>query len=503
LIDARSTLFFGRMPIRSSRHADIGGWHKRLVRIRAFNHAPRRAMKQDWAVARVARRCFINVLILRESFPVIDLEATRLRAARTLIAQIAPHLGADISVQLWNGDVLPLGPTARDDIRLVIRSANTLRRLLLAPKLMTVFELYSAGDLDIVGGSPLDAAERWDHLKALHLTRNLDRKTLLKTAWPFLIGGKGKAAIAAAFDDPVAARPETGRDDTELIQFHYDVSNAFYGLFLDPEMVYSCAHFATPDVSLADAQRAKLDLICRKLRLQPGDRFLDIGCGWGGLICHAAGHYGVQAHGVTLSKAQFDFCEAKIARLGLHDNIKLELRDYRSLVAPGGYDKIAQIEMFEHVGLDNHDRHFSTMHALLRPRGLYLHQASTRMATPDIGRFRNATAYQRVITRFVFPGGELDYIGLSTTNLERHGFEVHDIEGMREHFELTLRHWAKRLWDNREAAICEIGLPRTRLWLLYFALFAKSFERNTVSVFQTLASKRHVGASGLSLGRVT
>ena len=157
--------------------------------------------------------------------------------------------------------------------------------------------------------------------------------------------------------------------------------------------------------------------------------------------------------------------------------------------------------MFEHLGLDNHDTHFMHVNKLLTPRGLYLHQASTRWATPDLSKFRQPTRYQKVITRFIFPGGELDYLGLTVTNLERHGFEVHDVEGLREHFQLTIEHWIERLYRNNEAAIREVGRVKTRLWLLYFVMFGRAFERGTIGVFQTFLSKRNVGASGLGLAR--
>ena len=428
------------------------------------------------------------------------LEARRLRGARDLVGQVADYLRADLSVELWNGEVLPLGPGARDDIRIAIRSPGAVRRLLLKPSLMRVVELYAEGELDVVGATPLEASRRWDHFRSLELPDKIDRWAALKSALPFLIG-KAAGRPIGAYDQSVDPHYQRGRDDKRLIQFHYDVSNAFYALFLDPEMVYSCGYFESPQTSLEDAQIAKLDRICRKLQLRPGDKLLDIGCGWGGLICHAAGTYGAQCHGVTLSQAQFDFASAKIARLGLGDRIKLELRDYRTIEEAEAYDKIAQIEMFEHIGLDNHDRHFVQIRKLLRPRGLYLHQASTRWATPDIAKFRAPTRYQKVVTKYIFPGGELDYVGLSTTNLERHGFEVHDIEGMREHFQLTLEHWVARLFEQREAAVREIGWPKTRLWLLYFSLFARSFERCTIGVFQTLASKRMIGPSGLPLAR--
>jgi cyclopropane-fatty-acyl-phospholipid synthase len=430
-----------------------------------------------------------------------NLDNSRLRAARALIANVAQYLQADISVQLWNGEVLPLGDGARDDVRIVIASPDAIRRMLVKPGLMTIWELYAEQQLDLIGASPYEASKRWDHFRSLDLPNKIDRKLAARSALPFLMKGARFPRITAAYDRLVHNRISDGRDDKTVIRFHYDLSNDFFALFLDPEMVYSCGYFESPQTSLADAQIAKLDRICRKLQLRPGDKLLDVGCGWGGLLVHAAQKFGAQCHGVTLSQAQFDYVTEKIGRLGLGEKIKLELRDYRSIDAPESYDKIAQIEMFEHVGLDNHDLHFAHIRKLLRPRGLYIHQASTRWATPDITKFREPTRYQKVVTRFIFPGGELDYIGLSTTNLERHGFEIHDIEGLREHFHLTLERWTQRLYENREAAIKEIGLAKTRLWLLYLSLFASSFERSTMGVFQTLASKRQIGPSGLPLAR--
>jgi len=430
-----------------------------------------------------------------------DPDQSRIIAARAIIEHLSQHLHADLSIQLWNGDVLPLGPNARDDIRFVVRSPDVFRRLLLRPRLMTVFELFAAADIEIVGGDPIAAADRWDHARAVHLARRVDKWTLAKLALPFLFGGKRAAAAAPAFEGQVGAQYQAGRDDKALIQFHYDVSNAFYALFLDPEMVYSSAYFPRADVGLDAAQIAKLDLICRKLRLKPGDRMLDIGCGWGGLACHAARKFGAVVHGVTLSQAQFDFATAKVAALGLQDQVTLELRDYRSIEGEAVYDKVSQVEMFEHVGFDNHDRHFQHVHRLLKPRGVYFHQASVRRVGRDLAKFRKPTATTNVITKFIFPGGELDYIGLTVTNLGRLGFEVHDVEDLREHFEMTLRDWIRRLYARRDEAAAQIGWPRTRLWLIYFALFAKGFERGAVLVYQTVASKRAFGASGMPLSR--
>jgi len=430
-----------------------------------------------------------------------SLDQARLKAARALVGHVSELLRADLSVVLWNGEILPLGPNARDDIRLVIKTPNAIRRLILRPSLMTLFELFAAADIEIVGGDPLQAADRWDHARAVHLLRHIDRLKIAGLIWPFVLGGEGPRLQAEAYEGQVGVEYAAGRDDKALIQFHYDVSNAFYALFLDPEMVYSSAYYTRPDNSLEEAQFAKLDLICRKLRLKPGERLLDIGCGWGGLVCHAVRHFGVTAHGVTLSQAQYDFATAKIAALGLQDQITIELRDYRSIEGEGVYDKVSQVEMFEHLGFENHDRHFNHIHRLLKPRGVYFHQASVRRVGRDLAKFRKATGTTKVITRYIFPGGELDYIGLTVTNLGRLGFEVHDVEDLREHFELTLREWIRRLYARREQAAQEIGWSRTRLWLIYFALFAKGFERGAVLVYQTVASKRAFGPSGMPLSR--
>jgi cyclopropane-fatty-acyl-phospholipid synthase len=225
---------------------------------------------------------------------------------------------------------------------------------------------------------------------------------------------------------------------------------------------------------------------------------LDVGCGWSGLACWAAENYGVNVHGVTLSQAQLDHARARVRLLKLEDRVTLELKDYREVNEPGGYDAIAQVEMFEHAGFANHERHFNQMHRLLKPGGLYFHQASVRRGGRDAIR---PTATTRVITRFIFPGGELDTIGMTVTNLGRMGFETLDVEDMREHFELTLREWTRRLYENRETAYGMVGEARARLWLIYFALFAKGFERGSVLVYQTVAQRRRPGPSGLPLDR--
>lgn len=431
----------------------------------------------------------------------LDLDSARLSQVRQLVKEIAPVLGADASLQLWNGEVLPLGPNARDDVRFVVRSPQAVQRLLRKPKLMTIFELYAEEELDITGASPLTATYRWDHLNGLKAGRHFPKSRLVRAALPFVIGSAKKASELPDFVGSVENEYAKGRDDKELIAFHYDVSNEFYGLFLDPEMVYSSAYFPREDASLAEAQQLKLDRICQKLQLKPGDRLLDIGSGWGGLVCHAAKHYGVTAYGVTLSERQLEFCKAKIAREGLEGRVRVELRDYRTLEGKEQYDAIAQIEMFEHIGIDNHDRHFIHMKSLMANGGRYLHQASVRRAILNVANFRKETPYMGIIRRFIFPGGEMDHIGMTATNLERHGFEIHDIEPMRMHFHLTLKHWVENLWANREEARRIAGWPRTRLWLLYLSMCCRSFERGVINVFQTVATKRVNGPSEMPLTR--
>jgi cyclopropane-fatty-acyl-phospholipid synthase len=422
----------------------------------------------------------------------------KVEGLRRIIEHIARNISADLSVRLWDGTIVPLGPNVRGDLAFALRSPAAIRRLMLSPKTETFLELFAAGELDVENGSLLEAARCVNHVRVLHLARKLDRRMVLRALWPFLFAGKPRAAIAVEGYRPAkAGRRQIGRDDKRLIEFHYDVSNDFYALFLGRDMVYSCAWFERPDMTLDEAQRAKLDMICRRLRLTPGERFLDLGCGWGALICHAARNYGVTALGVTLSQQQFDFCREKISRLGLSDRVAVELCDYRTVSAGHPFDKVAQIELYEHIGAENHDRHFAFVHSLLRPRGLYLHHSVTRRLTRNPRKLLRTAGYQKFLGGFVLPGTALDDIGATLMKLERNGFEVHDVENWREHFLKTAELWERGLRNNREAAESEVGVAKTRLWLTFFSVFALAFERNACLVFQTLASRRAVGPSGL------
>lgn len=413
-------------------------------------------------------------------------------AARKIIARLGAALGADLSVRLWTGEILPLTPGARDDLLLVVAGPDALKRFLLRPGAETAFRLIAEGRLAVQGGSPLDALDRIDHGRLVHLRRNLNVMALARDAWPLLfVSARAGEAGPSADPDAGRGRDRAGRADADFIRFHYDVGNDFYALFLDPEHVYSSAAFSDDADDLDAAQIRKLDRICRKLDLKPGDRLLDVGCGWGALAIHAARRFGATVHGVTLSPAQLAFGQARVDALGLTDRITLELKDYRDLT--GAYDAVSQIEMFEHLGFRNHDLHFQTVHRLLKPGGLYLHQASIRRGGVRPGPPGRPA---RAITRFIFPGGELDTLAMTIDGLARRRFEVLDVETLRPSFERTLREWSARLHANREAAETLVGPARVQLWLAYFAVFARGFERGVVSVHQTLARRHRPGRHG-------
>ena len=275
------------------------------------------------------------------------------------------------------------------------------------------------------------------------------------------------------------------------------MSNAFYELWLDKEMVYTCSYFHDWNDDLDKTQIQKLDIVCRKLRLKPGDHVLDMGCGWGAFSCYAAQNYGVTCYGVTLSEQQVAYANEKIKRLGLQDKVTIELKDYALVEGEERFDKIAAIGMLEHVGIDNFPTYFATAHRLLKKGGLFLHHAITRPGKSSQARTRKKRAEFQALTRYIFPGGELDYIGRTVTGLERAGFEIHDVEGWREHYMRTCKFWHDRLLENYDAACKEAGEVNTRIWLVYLSACSISFARNTVGLHQTLASKRVKGSVGL------
>ncbi len=229
--------------------------------------------------------------------------------------------------------------------------------------------------------------------------------------------------------------------------------------------------------------------------IKPGERLLDMGCGWGALSCYAAQHYGVTAHAVTLSEQQVSFGQGKIKRLRLQDNVRIELKDCASV--EGEFDKVASIGLQEHIGIDNYPKYYASVRRLLKRDGLFLQHAITRPAKHDDETFRRKRPEFAMLTKYLFPGGELDHIGNTITMLERSGFEVHDVEGWREHYQRTCKLWHDRLLANYAASVVEVGEVKTRLWLAYLAASSIAFQRNTACLYQTLASKRIHGPSGL------
>jgi cyclopropane-fatty-acyl-phospholipid synthase len=425
--------------------------------------------------------------------------ARRLEAFKRLLAHIRDLLSLDFGFVLWDGSTVP-PDLPSNALAIVIADEGVVAAMLRQPSADTFLNLWVTAQIDVCNGVIFDFLGGQPKLRTKEIRRRLDKRLALTTALKFLFVPRGGPWPLEAIRDHEARRNVSDEANKENVQYHYDLSNAFYALFLDPEMVYSCAYFRDWNNDLATAQHDKLAMICRKLRLKPGERLLDIGCGWGALVCHAARHFGVNAIGVTLSAEQFTYAKEKVSRLGLEGKVTIELRDY-SLIE-GDFDKIASVGMFEHVGVANYPAYFKTINRLLKPGGLYLHHSiALRSAAYERRRKKKKSQATDAIGRYIFPGGELDHLGMSIGNLERYGFEVHDVEAWREHYARTTRLWHDRLSANRAAAEREVGAMKTRLWVAYLAAASIGFTRNSVGIFQTLASKRIRGPSGLPPSR--
>ncbi|QDT15331.1 SAM-dependent methyltransferase [Alienimonas californiensis] len=409
-----------------------------------------------------------------------------LAAARRAIAHLRETVNVPISVELWDGSREPLGENPRPELRVALAGPGAIGALLRRPTLENAVRLYATGQIEFRGGSLLEFGDlvRRPGDKAL---KKVSKRTLLKAALPFLFS-KAETPVQHDYrggDD--TGRDAKKRDNQDYIRFHYDLGNDFYKLFLDPRMQYSCGYFTDWNNTLEQAQHDKLDMICRKLRLKEGEKMLDIGFGWGGLVIHAAQNYGVQAHGVTLSDEQYAYTSAKVKELGLEDRITLEIKDYSKLT--GTYDKISSIGMYEHVGIDNLPAYFRTLYGLLRDRGILLNHGITRGSKGNTKKFRKMRPEHKLIAKYIFPGGELDHIGNTVQQLEARRFMVHDVENWREHYALTTRKWAERLAARKDEAIGMVGPERYRLWEAYLAGVSFAFQDGSLRIFQVVASK--------------
>ena len=425
-----------------------------------------------------------------------------LRVAQRIIAELF-GVPADrhFQVRYWDGTEEAFNVATDARFTLVIRHRDALRRMLLPPTETRLAEAFLRNDVDIEGS--LEAAAALAELLAerLRSPRRLLRLAALLVQLPRSERQPGDDAIAAPIGRAwqVWRRFASGRRhakvrDAQAIKHHYDVGNDFYALWLDDHHAYSCGYFPTGTEDLTTAQEAKFELICRKLRLRPGEQLLDIGCGWGGLIRYAARRYGVSALGITLSDAQATLARERILRDGLDDRCTVDVRDYRDLPRDLRFDKVVSVGMFEHVGRVQLETYFATALRLTRPGGLFLNHGiisldDARAPHGDAAPRRRLWGMGRFIDRYVFPDGELVPLAAAVAASEAAGFETRDVESLREHYAETLRHWVRRLEDRSGEARALVGDVTFRVWRLYMAASAHAFRTGRIGIAQILLAR--------------
>jgi cyclopropane-fatty-acyl-phospholipid synthase len=375
-----------------------------------------------------------------------------------LIAHRYGDRNLPIAVILPDGARVPLSP--RPELTVIARTLSGLKALA-SPAMGALARAYVRNDVDFTGSAR----------RALAIAEAMVGEI-----------AHGRESINGWLRHVVHQR----RNNRANISHHYDVSNAFYRRFLDERMVYSCAYFRTPEDTLDVAQANKLDHICRKLRLAPGEKLLDIGCGWGALIFWAAEKYGVDATGITLSQNQLEHVQGEIAKRGLQGRVRVELLDYQDLPDEERYDKVASVGMFEHVGVKRFGRYFGKIRRVLKPGGLVLNHGITHNW---LGAGALGSGIGDFIEEYVFPGGELTHVSQVIQGMAAEGLEVFDAEALREHYARTLWHWVENLESSAQAARDEVGEERFRIWRIYMAGSAHGFDRGWMSLWQLLAGK--------------
>jgi cyclopropane-fatty-acyl-phospholipid synthase len=408
---------------------------------------------------------------------------------RTPIAPLLSRAlaGVPIAVEAYDGSTA--GP-ADASVRLVLRSPRALSYLITAPSELGLARAFVSGDLEIHGdlydALTLMWSDRIGHVswrERLAILRNVDPKALRWVEPP--------AEELGARRLRAGMRHSKSRD-AQAISHHYDVSNRFYEWVLGPSMTYTCACYPTETSTLEEAQEHKYDLVCRKLGLEPGMRLLDVGCGWGGMVRHAAKHYGVQALGVTLSRRQAEWAKEAIASEGLGHLAEVRFSDYRD-VTESDFDAVSSIGLTEHIGRANLPAYFTFLNERLRPQGRLLNHCITRPTTTEPNHFGG------FIDRYVFPDGELEGVGYIISAMQDHGFEVRHEENLREHYARTLAGWCANLGAHWDEAVDEVGAGRARVWALYMAGSRLGFERRTIELHQVLGVKTADGVSAMPL----